>query len=75
MNKTLLTNHPRISSDPDILNGIPAIRGTRIPVSIVLEMFDGGLSIKDMIAQYPQLKEDDIHEALRFSADLLATTR
>ena len=75
MNKTLLTNHPRINSDPDILNGVPVIRGTRIPVSIVLEMFDGGLSMPGMIAQYPQLKEEDIHEALRFSADLLAATR
>ena len=74
MDKTLLASHPRISSDPDILNGVPVIRGTRIPVSIVLEMFDGALSISEMIAQYPQLKEDDIHEALRFSADLLAAT-
>ena len=75
MDKTLLTNHPQISSDPEVLNGVPVIRGTRIPVSIVLEMFDGGLSLTEMIAQYPQLKQEDIHEALRFSADLLAITR
>ena len=75
MDKALLADHPRISSDPDVLNGASVIRGTRIPVSIILEMFDGGLSILEMIAQYPQLKEEDVHDALRFSADLLAAIR
>lgn len=75
MNQTLLANHPRVSVNPDVLNGVPTIRGTRIPVSIILEMFDGGQSIANILRQYPQLKEEDIHDALQFSADLLTVTR
>lgn len=75
ISKSLLEGHPRISVDADILGGTPTIRGTRIPVSILLEMLDGGQTIPKIREQYPRLKEEDIHAALPFSAELLAASR
>jgi uncharacterized protein (DUF433 family) len=58
----------RIDSDPDILSGQPVIKGTRLPVYVVVEAIAEGDSIDDLKAAYPFLETADIQQALRFAA-------
>jgi uncharacterized protein (DUF433 family) len=58
----------RISIDPEIMGGVPCIRGTRIPVAMLVRMVAGGMTIAQVVAEYPQLAEEDVAEALRFAA-------
>jgi len=58
-----------ISSDPAVLYGKPAIRGTRIAVDLILEKLAANHSIADLLAAYPHLKEEQILACLAFAAD------
>ena len=59
----------RISIDPEICGGRPCIRGTRIWVSLVLDMLAGGMSEADLRAEYPQLTHDDVLAAIAYGAE------
>lgn len=59
---------PYISSDPAILYGKPAIKGTRIGVDLILEKLSTGKSIQDLLQAYPHLKEEQILACLAFAA-------
>ncbi len=58
-----------ISSDPAVLYGKPAIRGTRISVDLVLEKLSAGQTIPKLLKSYPHLKEEQIFACLAFAAD------
>ncbi|MDP9388100.1 MAG: DUF433 domain-containing protein [Actinomycetota bacterium] len=58
----------RISIDHRIMGGVPCIRGTRIPVATVVGMIAEGILPEAIVADFPQLKADDIREALRYAA-------
>ncbi len=58
-----------ISSDPAILYGKPAIRGTRIGVDLILEKLSAGQTIPQLLQAYPRLKEEQILACLAFAAD------
>ena len=58
----------RISVDPKIMGGVPCIRGTRIPVSSILGYLAAGMTPEEMLADFPGLTLDDVHEALRYGA-------
>ena len=60
----------RISSDPDILHGKPCIKGTRIPVYLILSLVAEGESVENIIKDYPSLTPEDIKAALRYAARL-----
>ena len=60
----------RISSDPDILHGKPCIKGTRIPVYLIVSLVAEGESVEDIIKDYPSLTPEDIKAALRYAARL-----
>jgi uncharacterized protein (DUF433 family) len=57
----------RIELDPRICNGKPVIRGTRIPVSVILEQIAEGESWEAVLAGYPELKKEDIKAALHYA--------
>lgn len=63
--------HERISIDPDVMVGKPCIRGTRIPVDLILRKLGAGETTEDLLAAYPHLTADDIRAALTFAADWL----
>jgi len=65
-----LSKHIEINSR--IMDGIPVIKGTRIPVYVVLEMLNGGYSFQKIHKEYPSLSFKDIHASLHF-ASLLTT--
>ncbi|MCZ7605508.1 MAG: DUF433 domain-containing protein [Planctomycetota bacterium] len=58
----------RISVDPAIMRGRPCIRGTRIPVSTILGMLAKGHSRERILEGYPDLKPEDIDEALAYAS-------
>ncbi len=60
----------RISVDPGVCFGKPCIRGTRIWVSLVLDLMAGGMSIQEILAEYPRLKEEDIRAAIAYGAEM-----
>jgi len=60
----------RISSDPDILHGKPCIKGTRIPVYLIVSLVAEGESVENIIKDYPSLTPEDIKAALRYAAKL-----
>ncbi len=60
----------RISIDPNICFGKPCIKGTRIWVSLILDLLASGMTVTEIIAEYPYLKEDDILAAIAYGADM-----
>jgi uncharacterized protein (DUF433 family) len=57
----------RIELNPRVCNGKPVIKGTRIPVSVILELIEEGKSWEEILAGYPELTHKDIHAALRYA--------
>ncbi len=60
----------RISSDPDICHGKPCIRGTRIPVYLIVSLIAEGDDTETIIRDYPSVAPDDIKAALKYAAKL-----
>ncbi len=60
----------RISVDPQVCFGKPCIRGTRIWVSLILDLLASGMTTQDIIAEYPQLAEEDIRAAIAYGAEM-----
>jgi len=61
----------RIVVDPKILAGKPVIKGTRIPVYLIVELIASGMNIKNLLKEYPELKQDDVRAALLYASKLL----
>jgi uncharacterized protein (DUF433 family) len=61
----------RIVADPEILGGKPCIRGTRLSVEFLLELFAAGADRAGVLAAYPHLGDEDVEQALRYAARFL----
>ena len=59
----------RITIDPHQMNGVPCIRGLRIPVSTVVDMFAEGIREEEISRAFPDLEPEDISEALHYAAE------
>ena len=59
-----------ITVDPLVCHGRACVRGTRIPVSVVLDNLAAGLSPDEIVASYPAVVPDAIRAALAYAADL-----
>ena len=62
----------RITVNPDICNGRPVIRGTRITAQTVLEFLAAGDSVEDVLEEYPMLKREDVQACLNFASKLMS---
>ena len=62
----------RITADPAVLQGKAVVKGTRIPVDLVLDLLARGWSERDLLANYPGLTADDIRACLAYARDLVA---
>lgn len=60
----------RISANPQICHGQACIRGTRVPVSVVLDNLAAGLTDSEIMASYPSLSIEDIRAAAAYGAEL-----
>jgi len=67
--------HDRIVCNPKIMVGKPVIRGTRITVEIILRWLGKGVTVDELIDQYPGLTVEDIRAAQAFAADYLGDER
>jgi uncharacterized protein (DUF433 family) len=59
----------RITTDPEVLGGVPCIRGLRVPVATVVGMVADGMTVEEILADFPYLEPDDITQALRYAAE------
>jgi len=61
----------RITMDPEKCFGKPCIRGLRMPVASVLAYLSGGMSIDEILEEWPELEREDIYQALGFAAAMM----
>ena len=59
----------RVTVNASIMGGVPCIRGSRIPVATIVGLIADGMTETEVLAAYPDLAVDDIHEALQFAAE------
>lgn len=59
----------RITVNSRQMDGVPCLRGLRIPVASVVGMVADGMSEAEILKAYPDLEAADIHEALRYAAE------
>jgi uncharacterized protein (DUF433 family) len=59
----------RITVNSGQMDGVPCIRGLRIPVATVVGMIADGMAEAEILKAYPDLQAADIHEALRYAAE------
>ena len=64
--------YERIEINPQVMLGKPVIRGTRIPVELILRKLAEGATEAELLDAYPRLKHADIQAALAYAADTLA---
>lgn len=64
--------HDRIEINPDVMLGKPVIRGTRVPVELILRKLSEGATEADLLDAYPRLLREDIQAALSYAADTVA---
>jgi uncharacterized protein (DUF433 family) len=62
----------RIEINAAVMQGKPVIRGTRIPVELLLRKLSEGASFEDLLDAYPRLTGDDIRACLAYAADTIA---
>jgi uncharacterized protein (DUF433 family) len=58
----------RITVDPAVCHGQPVVRGIRYPAQSLLELLSSGMTIQDVLADYPDLEREDLLAALEFGA-------
>jgi uncharacterized protein (DUF433 family) len=63
--------HKFITIDPDIHHGEPCIKGTRVPVSIIVGSIADGMTFDEILDAYPQLKRESIQAALAYAAEVV----
>jgi uncharacterized protein (DUF433 family) len=59
----------RITVRADQMDGVPCIRGLRIPVATVVGMIADGMTAAEVVEAYPDLEAADVQEALRYAAE------
>jgi uncharacterized protein (DUF433 family)/predicted nuclease of predicted toxin-antitoxin system len=64
--------HERIAIDPKVMSGKPVIRGTRIPVELIVRMVGQGIDDEEILREYPRLAKEDIRAAVSYAADVVA---
>ena len=64
--------HNRIEINADVMQGKPVVRGTRVPVELILRKLAEGASQDDLLDAYPRLTADDIRACLGYAADAIA---
>jgi uncharacterized protein (DUF433 family) len=58
----------RITINPNVLHGKPCIRGLRYSVTNVLEWLSSGMTIEDILSDYPDLEREDVYAVLEYAA-------
>jgi uncharacterized protein (DUF433 family) len=67
-----MTITDRIEINPKVMLGKPVIRGTRVPVELILRKLSEGAAAADLLDAYPRLTREDIQAAIGYAADTVA---
>ena len=62
----------RVEAKPEVMMGKPCVKGTRIPVYLMLEKMAAGETSEQLLAAYPQLDVEDLRACLQYAAALAA---
>lgn len=62
---------PRITVDPEVMGGMPTIRGLRVPVATIVAMVADGMDAAQIVTELPDLTIEDVAEALRYAAEAM----
>ena len=65
----------RIRIHPEICHGKPRVKGTRIPVSLILGLLASGESVETILEEYPHLAREDVLASLAYAAEIVRTGR
>jgi uncharacterized protein (DUF433 family) len=68
MERTGTPSLDRITRNPDVMGGKPCLRGMRVTVGTIVGLVATGYSNAQILAAYPYLEEEDIHQALAYAA-------
>ncbi len=60
----------RIEAKPDVMMGKPCVKGTRIPVYLLLQKMGAGETTEELLTAYPQLRPDDLRACIQYGAAL-----
>ncbi|MBI2107617.1 DUF433 domain-containing protein [Candidatus Woesearchaeota archaeon] len=63
----------RIAINPKVMVGKPVIKGTRIPVDLIIKLVAQGMTEKEILEDYPHLTKDDIKAALLYGAEIVSS--
>ncbi|MBI3249026.1 MAG: DUF433 domain-containing protein [Deltaproteobacteria bacterium] len=61
--------HPYVECRPDVQGGRPVIKGSRFPVSSIVQDYRRGLSVEEILREFPQLMPAEVHDALSYYYD------
>jgi uncharacterized protein (DUF433 family) len=64
----IMGDFTRITQNPAVMGGKPCIRGMRVTVGMIVAQIGAGLTIDQLVADYPYLEREDVLEALRYAA-------
>jgi len=67
----MVEQYERIDSRPDVMLGKPVIKGTRIPVELIVRKLGEGASLDELLDGYRALEKEDIQAALIYAADTM----
>jgi uncharacterized protein (DUF433 family) len=71
-NNGVMNKHTLITADPNVMTGMPCVKGTRVTVSNVVRQVASGRTIGEICQDYPYLTEEGIRAALAFAADIVS---
>ncbi|MFH1907862.1 MAG: DUF433 domain-containing protein [Chloroflexota bacterium] len=60
-----------VTIDPDIHHGEPCIKGTRVPIAMLVGSIADGMSIEEVTKEYPQVTTEAVRAALAYAADVV----
>ena len=63
-----MSDFPRITRDPAVMGGKACIRGMRVTVGMIVGQLGAGLSIDELLDDYPYLEREDVLQALQYAA-------
>ena len=63
--------HTRIIADPQVLVGKPVVKGTRIPVELILKLLAQGIPTEEILQEYPRLAREDVLAAIEYAHDVV----
>jgi uncharacterized protein (DUF433 family) len=66
----VIENLDRITQDPAVMGGKPCIRSMRVTVGMIVGQIGAGVSIEELLSDYPYLEYEDVMQALRYAAAL-----